>query len=163
MPTSAPTVIRQAWLFSKSALFPSRSLLSCDLRRPHLVRRLVTVLPSRCCAAVSSDQKGSPNSRSAKRAYTGKLAARSLPSTNRNNLSHRWEGGRAAPTNAASTDSMDESGDACRLVINSHFDSGNIEVILLPLYLHSADKLSANSWSALMLRLLKPVTLAIFS
>ena len=44
-------------------------------------------------------------------------------------VSYRWEEGTAAPTNAASMDSMDESG-ACRLVINSHFDSGNIEVIM---------------------------------
>ncbi|KAL3153308.1 hypothetical protein ABBQ38_011652 [Trebouxia sp. C0009 RCD-2024] len=41
----------------------------------------------------------------------------------------RWEEGKAAPTNAASMDSMDESNMACRLVINSHFDSGNIEVV----------------------------------
>lgn len=42
---------------------------------------------------------------------------------------YRWEEGKAAPANAASMDSMDESG-ACRLVINSHFDSGNIEVTM---------------------------------
>lgn len=40
----------------------------------------------------------------------------------------RWEGGRAAPTKSAAMDSIDDSEDACRLVVNSHFDSGNIEV-----------------------------------
>lgn len=44
-------------------------------------------------------------------------------------VSYRWEEGKAAPTSVSSMDSMDESGTS-RLVINSHFDSGNIEVIV---------------------------------
>ena len=44
----------------------------------------------------------------------------------------RWEGGRAARITSGAMDSIDDSEDACRLVVNSHFDSGNIEVCQQP-------------------------------
>lgn len=105
MPISAPSVIRQACFFSSTLLGRRRSSFFQSIAKKRLHEKSVPLPFARCCATSSLEQAASEQSRS------------------------RWEGGRAAPTNSGAMDSIDDSEDACRLVVNSHFDSGNIEVI----------------------------------